>query len=142
MISVVVVDGIFKLTTNCITLIVNFENGKAIFSEPNEHAESDYAFLELPPEIVECNLDPFSEFTQLVYREVQRIQPGELRTYDEVARSINRQNAARAVGTALSKNPFFYLIPCHRVIGKKNKLSYKWGSSLKREILANEGILI
>lgn len=42
--------------------------------------------------------------------------PGKTITYGELAKQIGHPNAARAVGTALSKNPFAPVVPCHRVI--------------------------
>ncbi len=41
---------------------------------------------------------------------------GQTRSYQWVARRINRPRAARAVGQALRKNPYPLIIPCHRVI--------------------------
>lgn len=41
---------------------------------------------------------------------------GETRTYAWVAKRIGRPKAVRAVGSALRKNPWPLLIPCHRVI--------------------------
>ena len=47
---------------------------------------------------------------------------GETRTYAWVAGKIGRPGAARAVGTALRKNPFPLIIPCHRVIKSNGQL--------------------
>ncbi len=41
---------------------------------------------------------------------------GETRSYAWVAKTIGRPGAVRAVGTALRKNPYPLIIPCHRVV--------------------------
>ncbi len=57
-----------------------------------------------------------TDFQWRVLEAVARIPLGETRSYSWVARQIGCPGAARAVGTALRKNPFPLIIPCHRVI--------------------------
>lgn len=83
-----------------------------------------------------------SSFIKEVLIACQQIPFGETITYSELAALIGRPKSYRAVGSALAKNPFFYLIPCHRVVGKNTILNYKWGSSLKEKLLRVEGRLI
>ena len=83
-----------------------------------------------------------SPFIKEVLIACQQIPFGETITYSELAALIGRPKSYRAVGSALAKNPFFYLIPCHRVVGKNTILNYKWGSSLKEKLLRIEGRLI
>lgn len=83
-----------------------------------------------------------SPFIKEVLIACQQIPFGETITYSELAAQIGRPKSYRAVGSALAKNPFFYLIPCHRVVGKNILLNYKWGSSLKEKLLRIEGRLI
>ncbi|MBC8483680.1 MAG: MGMT family protein, partial [Actinobacteria bacterium] len=53
---------------------------------------------------------------------------GETRTYADLARSIRRPNAVRAVGTALGARPIPVLIPCHRVLRSDGSLGgYAFG---------------
>ena len=47
---------------------------------------------------------------------------GEVRTYGELAKQLGKPGAARAVGTALARNPMALVIPCHRVVGSDRKL--------------------
>ena len=47
---------------------------------------------------------------------------GEVRTYGELAGLLGKPGAARAVGSALARNPMALVIPCHRVVGSDWKL--------------------
>ncbi|MDD3984693.1 MAG: MGMT family protein [Methanobacterium sp.] len=83
-----------------------------------------------------------TSFEMDVIREVVKIPYGNIITYKEIAKSLNSQ-AYRAVGTAIGKNPFPILIPCHRVIRSDGKIGdFQGGTPMKMEILKNEGIKI
>ncbi len=56
-----------------------------------------------------------SSFQEEIRDVVGLIPYGETRTYGWVARHLGRVQLARAVGRALSANPFPLLVPCHRV---------------------------
>ena len=78
-------------------------------------------------------------FQMRVWKELQTIPRGSTRTYEDVAKSIRRPKAARAVGRACAANPVSLLIPCHRVMGKKGDLrGYRWGLERKRMLLEAE----
>ncbi|QUJ75908.1 bifunctional helix-turn-helix domain-containing protein/methylated-DNA--[protein]-cysteine S-methyltransferase [Sulfitobacter albidus] len=75
-----------------------------------------------------------------VWEALLRLPEGTVTTYGEIARSIGAPGAARAVGTAVGRNPVGYLIPCHRVIRGTGGLGgYHWGLPVKRAMLAFEG---
>ena len=63
-----------------------------------------------------------TEFQADVLRLVHMIPYGETRTYGEIAKTLKKPNAARAVGRANATNPMPIIIPCHRVIGSNGKL--------------------
>jgi AraC family transcriptional regulator, regulatory protein of adaptative response / methylated-DNA-[protein]-cysteine methyltransferase len=65
---------------------------------------------------------------------------GHLRTYSGIAQKIcSTPNAARAVGTAVGKNPISFVVPCHRVVGKSGDLTgYHWGITRKHAMLGWE----
>ena len=80
-------------------------------------------------------------FQVQVWKALLQIPSAQLVSYGDIARSIDKPDSARAVGTAIGKNPVAYLIPCHRVI-KNSGISgeYKWGNSRKKIINAYEGV--
>lgn len=80
-----------------------------------------------------------TEFQVLVWRALLEVRPGQLTTYGQIARRIDRPAAVRAVGTAVGRNPIACLIPCHRVIRSTGVIGeYRWGSPRKRLLVATE----
>ncbi len=81
-------------------------------------------------------------FQRQVWRALTQIPFGETRSYQDIANAIDNPNAARAVGLANGKNPVSVIVPCHRVIGKRGKLTgYAGGLETKKALLKLEGIL-
>lgn len=63
----------------------------------------------------------------------RRIPPGSTATYGDLAAAIGRPRAARAVGSAMSNNPFTLIVPCHRVVPKSGGIgSYGAGGPLMK----------
>lgn len=83
-----------------------------------------------------------SHFSEKVFTIVQSIPPGQVLTYQEVARRAGNPRAARAVGSLMRKN-FREDIPCHRVIRSDGRIGNynRGGSDTKREKLRKEGYL-
>jgi methylated-DNA-[protein]-cysteine S-methyltransferase len=80
-------------------------------------------------------------FQQTVLKAVSEIPWGQVRTYGEIAQSIGRPKASRAVGGANARNPIPIIIPCHRVVGSNGKLhgySAPGGLETKAWLLAFE----
>lgn len=74
-----------------------------------------------------------------VWRELVRIPFGETRGYGQLAKTLGRPDAARAVGAANGANPIMLIIPCHRVIGANGSLTgFGGGLPLKARMLAFE----
>jgi AraC family transcriptional regulator of adaptative response/methylated-DNA-[protein]-cysteine methyltransferase len=60
-------------------------------------------------------------------------------SYGELARTVGRPEACRAVGGAVGGNPVAWLIPCHHVLRASGALGgYRWGEARKRAMLAWE----
>jgi methylated-DNA-[protein]-cysteine S-methyltransferase len=84
-----------------------------------------------------------TEFQQQVWQMLQTIPFGTTISYGELATKIGKPTAARAVGMANSLNPVAIVVPCHRVIGAKAKLTgYAGGLDRKQWLLQHEGVLI
>ena len=82
------------------------------------------------------------DFAWEVLRATRRVPFGRTATYGEVAATIGRPKAARAVGGALGSNPIPIVIPCHRVMGAGGKLTgYAGGLPRKELLLELEGVL-
>jgi AraC family transcriptional regulator of adaptative response/methylated-DNA-[protein]-cysteine methyltransferase len=80
-----------------------------------------------------------TDFEVRVWETLMRIPLGRATTYSDIAGSIGRPAAARAVGAAVGKNPVCFVVPCHRVIGKSGELTgYHWGLTRKRAMLGWE----
>ncbi len=78
-------------------------------------------------------------FQQAVWQELQRIPPGETRTYAQIAAAVGKPNAVRAAGTANGANKVAVLIPCHRVIRTDGTMGgYAYGIDRKEKLLALE----
>ncbi|MBI2885857.1 MAG: methylated-DNA--[protein]-cysteine S-methyltransferase [Chloroflexi bacterium] len=90
----------------------------------------------------QMDLSGLPEFQQRVLRKALEIRKGEVRTYHWIAREIGAPRAARAVGTALARNPIPILIPCHRVVRADYRIGEYGcgGPAKKREILQFEGV--
>jgi AraC family transcriptional regulator of adaptative response/methylated-DNA-[protein]-cysteine methyltransferase len=74
-----------------------------------------------------------------VWKYLQTIPYGEVRSYREVAEGIGKPGAVRAVARACATNRVALLIPCHRVIRGDGALAgYRWGLSRKRTLIDQE----
>ena len=87
-------------------------------------------------------LDPKgTAFQKTVWRSLLKIPYGETSSYKEIAKTIGNPRATQAVGTAIGKNPFLIIIPCHRVIKADGSLGgFAYGRETKRKLLKIEGI--
>ena len=81
-------------------------------------------------------------FQLKVWNYLKKIPKGKVRTYLEVAKSIGKPKAFRAVANAIGKNPYPPKIPCHRVIKSDGSLggySGPGGIKTKKKLLKKEG---
>ncbi len=81
-------------------------------------------------------------FQKSVWRALEAIPFGQLRSYRDIAEEIGNPAAVRAVGAANGRNPLPIVVPCHRVIGADGSLTgFGGGLDLKRQLLELEGSL-
>lgn len=79
-------------------------------------------------------------FQLKVWQALLDIPFGRTASYSQVAQSIQRPTATRAVASAIARNPVSCLIPCHRVIRQNGVIGqYRWGKTRKQAMLAREG---
>lgn len=77
-----------------------------------------------------------TEFQYSVWQALLTIPFATTCSYQAIAQQIQNPQAVRAVGSAIGKNPIFYLIPCHRVLRSDGSLGgYLWGLELKQQLL-------
>jgi len=74
-------------------------------------------------------------FQEDVWRALRGIGYGMTASYQDIARTIGRPDAVRAVGAANGANPISIIIPCHRVIGKDGRLTGYGGGLWRKEWL-------
>ncbi len=83
------------------------------------------------------------DFHRRVYEALRGTRRGSTLTYGELAAMAGSPGAARAVGTALRRNPLAVLVPCHRVVaagGKLGGFSAAGGPCTKMRMLGIEGV--
>jgi len=84
--------------------------------------------LALAPEV--------TAFQAQVLEALREIPYGETRSYRDIAESLGRPAAVRAVGAANGANPLPIVYPCHRVIGADGSLTgFGGGLEAKRFLL-------
>lgn len=99
--------------------------------------------------MVPIDLSDRPPWDQAVLAAVREIPRGEVRSYGDIARAVDRPGAARAVGGAVGRNPVALLVPCHRVVAGDGTLGGYgggwWGDrerllDVKADLLAAEGV--
>ena len=99
-------------------------------------AGADVAFEDVPLDLGDC-----TAFQQAVASSLRAIPRGEVVGYGELAALAGYPGAARAVGTFCARNPFAFLVPCHRVVAADGIGGYgSAGIAIKRRLLALEGV--
>lgn len=86
-------------------------------------------------------LDGLTPFARAVLEFVRLIPKGKVASYGDVATSVGRRRAWRAVGSIMAKNPFVYAVPCHRVV-KSDLTPGQFGGDpeAKIRLLREEGV--
>ena len=80
-----------------------------------------------------------SNFQVHVWRALLQVPFAGLLSYRQLAALLHRPRAARAVGTAVARNPIAFLIPCHRILRESGDFGiYHWGTERKTAICAWE----
>jgi O-6-methylguanine DNA methyltransferase len=110
-----------------------------VLAQLREYFAGDRSSFNLPVDI--SRLTPFQ---RSVLDVACRIAPGQVWSYQRIAKELGRPRSSRPVGGALARNPIPIVIPCHRVIASDGTLGgYSGGSGLKakRWLLRLEGAM-
>ncbi|MGB7261522.1 MAG: trifunctional transcriptional activator/DNA repair protein Ada/methylated-DNA--[protein]-cysteine S-methyltransferase [Albidovulum sp.] len=76
-----------------------------------------------------------SDFARAVWDALCKIPAGVTQSYSDIARTIGRPEAVRAVARANGANQIAVLVPCHRVIGADGALTGYGGGLWRKERL-------
>ena len=126
---------------------------KALSTEPGQQGESarlaaarrqllDYLAGKRHTFDVPLDLSDGTAFQRQVWRALQRVPYGKLRSYQWIAVRVGGRQYARAVGNAVGANPIPIVIPCHRIVAQDASLGgFSGGLSMKRKLLSLEGTL-
>ncbi|MCC5889697.1 MAG: methylated-DNA--[protein]-cysteine S-methyltransferase [Alkalibacterium sp.] len=121
----------------------NIDNSKVVYDKealkPYETAfysyiDGDSTDFELPV------LQIGTSFQKKIWNSLRTVPYGQTITYSELAeRSGLDSKAARAVGSAIGKNPLLIIYPCHRVVPKTGKpRAFRGGLQMKEALLELE----
>jgi O-6-methylguanine DNA methyltransferase len=119
-----------------------FEEGVSVQLEEARRQLLDY--LDGKRDIFEVPLDLSrgTPFQRRVWRVLQRVPYGKLRSYQWIASRIGGRHYARAVGSAVGANPLPVVIPCHRIVAQDASLGgFSCGLPMKRKLLTLEGTI-
>lgn len=83
-----------------------------------------------------------TNFQVNVWKALLNIPEGAVISYADLAASMGRPEATRAVASAVAANPVGFLIPCHRVITGSGAIHrYRWGTTRKKALIGWEAAL-
>lgn len=84
-------------------------------------------------------LEHLTELQRKVLYETAQIPYGSLKTYKQMAEALGRPRACRFVGSALGRNPFPLIIPCHRIIRSDGRIgNFGAGPAVKKRLIEFE----
>ena len=113
---------------------------RAISEQMHEYYSGTRKEFDLP--VDERLMTPFQ---RSVLAATAAVRAGQISTYGEIAKTIGKPGAARAVGGALGRNPIPVIVPCHRVLAANGKIggySGAGGTATKQELLKLEGAML
>ena len=94
------------------------------------HLNQNEPHVELPLDV------RATAFQRQVWEQLRAIPYGETVSYADIAKSLGKPGAVRAVGRACATNPVALVIPCHRVVREDKSLGgYRWGLERKQKLL-------
>lgn len=116
----------------------NFQDGmdptlEQSIEELNQYFASERIRFDIP--ILECG----TSFQKYVWKALRSIPYGTVKSYGELALTMGRPTAVRAVANANGGNAISIITPCHRIVGSDgNLVGYAGGTNAKRQLLQLE----
>lgn len=101
---------------------------------------TSFDFSEVPLES-----ERITPFFLKVYTHTRKVPFGKVTSYLQLAKKAGSPKGSRAVGQAMARNPWPFVVPCHRVLSATGKLggfSMGEGPKTKALLLRGEGIII
>ena len=106
-----------------------------IIEKPTPHHSAALSYFSNAPQPLTLHLKG-TPFQLSVWRSLLQIPFARASSYKAIAQQIGKPKANRAVGSAVGKNPVFFIIPCHRVLAHDGTLGgYYYGLEKKQDIL-------
>ncbi|MBH0188117.1 MAG: methylated-DNA--[protein]-cysteine S-methyltransferase [Nitrospira sp.] len=119
-----------------------FEPGESARLEAARRQVLDYLAGKRNRFDLPLDLSRGTAFQRRVWRTLQRVPFGKLRSYQWIAVRVGGRRYARAVGNAVGANPLPIVVPCHRIVAQDASLGgYSCGLPMKRKLLTLEGTL-
>ncbi len=116
--------------------------GAGLLEDQNATGGAVARIFDRPWRVEEGRLPLFlrgTNFQLKVWQALLQIPEGAVVSYATLAGGLGMPAAARAVGSAVGRNPIAYLIPCHRVLRGSGEVGgYRWDSVRKKALLARE----
>ena len=106
-----------------------------IIEQTTPHHSAALSYFSNAPQPLTLHLKG-TPFQLSVWRSLLQIPFARASSYKAIAQQIGKPKANRAVGSAVGKNPVFFIIPCHRVLAHDSTLGgYYYGLEKKQDIL-------
>ena len=106
-----------------------------IIEQTTPHHSAALSYFSNAPQPLTLHLKG-TPFQLSVWRSLLQIPFARASSYKAIAQQIGKPKANRAVGSAVGKNPVFFIIPCHRVLAHDGTLGgYYYGLEKKQDIL-------
>lgn len=119
-----------------------FESGESARLEAARCQLLDYLAGKRNGFDIPLDLSRGTAFQRRVWRTLQRVPFGKLRSYQWIASRVGGRRYARAVGNAVGANPLPIVVPCHRIVAQDASLGgFSCGLPMKRKLLTLEGTL-
>jgi O-6-methylguanine DNA methyltransferase len=119
-----------------------FEEGASALLEEARCQVLDYLGGKRNAFTMPLDLSRGTPFQRRVWRVLQRVPYGKLRSYQWIASRVGGRHYARAVGSAVGANPLPVVIPCHRIVAQDASLGgFSCGLPMKRKLLTLERTL-